>query len=152
MRAPDKQGVWRAWRLKLEPEKGQLAGWLLHCPGAHVAWEYWLISLAHLRDSEGVPPATRNYPEAAYELCSLALNPDYVPDPDDFKQRGLLPYDLVEQFHGVDDNKAAMLVESLVDWCVAGKLSPDSDYARTWKALLWNSIEHLTTGHPVGQA
>jgi len=159
MRPPDKQGPWKAWLSKAAPrslaQTATIRAYLLHCPGAHAAWSYWMVDLIHLRPIEGVPPASKSYAEAEYELISIALNPahDAALDPDDASTfRHLRPIDFAHQFHGVDDASAIDLLDRLVDLVVAGRLSPDSDYARAWKQLLWGSIEHLTTGHPVGNA
>lgn len=163
MRAPDKQNrfgngtEWAAWHVV--PREGSPArattvrSWLLHCPGAHLAWSYWLVSVVHLRPVEGMPDAKKHYPESEHELLSVALAPDYVPDPDapaDF--RHMTPVDFAHQFHGVTDEQARDMLDRFVDLVVAGRLSPDTDYARAWKDLLWGTIEHFTTGHPQGSA
>lgn len=113
-----------------------------------------MLSVVHLRQLEGLPPAELQYPEAAYELTSLALHPhpDYLPDPDNWRPRWLQPIDVCEQFHGVSDAQAAEILEGFVNMIVAGQLSPDSDYRSAWKQLLWETIEHMTTGHPRGNA
>jgi len=158
IRQPDRHGVWSAWRVPIEPltvdQRGTLDLWLLHCPGAHAAWSYWGLSLLHLRPLKGESrPAFKQYPDAEYEVLSVALDPDYPPNPDDAKTfRALHPIDFALQFHGIGDVNAISMIEKFVELVVAGRLSPDTDYRSRWQELIWGSVEHLTTGHPVGSA
>jgi len=153
MREPDKTGHvgWSAWLVPTQPPA--LAVWLLDCPGAHVMWRYWRVSLVHLRPLDGLPPAIKQYPDAEYELVSAALDPDREVNPD---QLGSLvpldPLDFVHHFHGMNDAQAVKLLELLVDAVIRGVLSPDSDWRTRWRRLIWGSVDHVTGGHPQGSA
>lgn len=154
MRPPDKAGpAWSAWKLPSAADKpAALGAWIVHCPGLHVAWSYWMVALVHLRDVEGTKPAVRSYPDAELELLSIALNPDKPVDVDGGRIYYLTPPDVAEQFHGVSDAQAIEMLERFVDLIVAGQLAPDSDFRATWKRYVWGTVEHITTGHPRGSA
>jgi hypothetical protein len=161
MREPDKSSEvrdrlsgkhWAAWRVQYRP-RATLGAWLLYCPGVHAAWSYWLLGLVHLRPVEGAPEAKKQYPDAEYELLSAALSPDCDPDPDSPKGlHWLSPLDFAHQFHGVTDAQAIDMLERFVDLVMGGRLAPDTDYSRRWRAFIDGTVEHLTTGHPVGHA
>jgi hypothetical protein len=111
------------------------------------------VGLVHLRAVEGLPPAHFDYPEAEYELNTIALDPQKCPpDVDAFRLPLMMPLDVHEQFHGVTDEQAVAMIERSVEMIVAGELAPDSDFRATWKRYVWGTIEHLTTGHPRGSA
>lgn len=162
MREPDKRGgfverltgkQWAAWRVPQDSSPASIGCWLLYCPGVHAMWSYWVLGLVHLRPVEGVPDALKHYPDAEYELHSVALAPDYKPDPDrpaEFQR--LTPIDFAHQFHGVTDEQARDMLERFVDLVMVGRIAPDTDYARRWRAFIDGTVEHLTTGHPVGNA
>lgn len=157
MRPPDKAGpAWSAWKLKpFEGNVATLSQWVVHCPGLHAFWSYWLVSLIHLRAVEGASPADLDYADAEHEISTLALNPERPVEPiidDNAHPSILLPYDVREQFHGVGDERAVEMLERFVDLIVAGQLAPDSDFRSTWKRYVWGTVEHLTTGHPAGSA
>lgn len=163
MRPADKQHAvsrhtWSAWRVKLRPDTlaqtATLLQWLVHCPGAHAAWSYWLISLLHLRAIEGVPPAVKDFEQAEHELNILALDPRSTPDPDDKATwHHLLPIDVVVQFHGLTDEQAVQSIDAIVERLVVrGMLSPDSDCRRQWQRQIQLCVEHQTTGHPKAHA
>jgi hypothetical protein len=158
MRSPDKEGKWRAWEVRLTSEEraacpAQLGDWVVHAPGVHPFWSWWRVSLIHLRDIPGQPPAQRQYPEAEYELLSIALDPACVVDPDDVTtQKWLQPIDFSIQFYGLSDDSARYLLTLLIDGVVSGHLHPDTDFERSWRGAISATIEHLTGGHPQGSA
>jgi hypothetical protein len=146
-RPPDIKGRWSAWRVPFDATEARagLAVWLLHCPGAHPFWSYWVMSLVHLRETPGVHAPKLRYPGAQYELHAFALDPHGPkPDPDDLKslEHVLTPVDQVHQFHGVCDATAVEMVERLAGM-VAGGFSPDTDNRQAWSAIIHNTIEHL---------
>jgi len=66
--------------------------------------------VVHLRPEPGLGPAHLQYPEATHELMLAALDPDQHPEaqrPDTW--RPLRPLNLVYQFHGLSDARAATL-------------------------------------------
>ncbi len=151
---PDKDGHAKAWSIPLKPqspaEEACLACWVVHATWAHAFWSYWGITLVHLRDMPGVPSAHKNYPQAEYELVIAAIDPDECPpDRDAFVPAYLHPIDVVKQFDGVRDRDAVRIVELAVDAIVAGQLSPDQDYRRTWNRVIDATVEHFKAGkHP----
>jgi hypothetical protein len=160
VRAPDFKGAagdgWRVAR----PAGGEaswaatLASWIVNVVGAHPWWTWWQVSVVHLRDLPGVRPAHKRYPEAEYEFMIIAFDPETPPDPDNRGGDGarfLTPIDVVEQFHGVDDQQAAELCDRAVATILAGRMSPDQDFRSAWRVLIRNSVEHAAlSGHPVG--
>lgn len=156
MRAPDLHNRWSAWRLPVKPTTkphASLGLWVVHCPGVHVAWSYWAVSLVHLRPLEGAPPAALSYPDAEYEITSIALDPAHEPDVDgNAGLRFLMPVDVSEQFHGCTDAQAVQLLDLFIRTIVDGRLAPDSDFRSQWKRSLWATLEHITTGHVEGSA
>lgn len=159
MRRADRAGKAnrKAWRLTLPEGHTTLGSWLVHVPGAHPFWSWWLMSVVHLREVEGVP-VVRQYPEAEYEFLILAINPDAEDglDPDDWPPTTandepwmLWPPDVVEQFHGVDDETAKNILDLGVAAVMDGAVSPDSDYRRWWRESLARTVEHAVHGgHP----
>jgi hypothetical protein len=155
MRDPDFIGVgdWRAWNCRVqntEPQHTQLAGWLLHCRGAHPMWSYWWLSLIHLRDIPGAPPAKLAIPGASHELISFAQDPGQAPDPDDVKTfRHLTPIDWAIQFKVGSDRDAVRLGVGVVNLTMSGAASPDTDYRTFWAQAIRETAEHFVAGrHP----
>lgn len=122
--------------------------WLVYCPGGHPFWSWWVISLVSLIDIPGQPPAHFQYPGATHELLIMALSPEKewssiwkricVLQPGD--ERPLLPLliplDLVHQFTVPNDASAIALQGILVERCMLGDISPDSDYASLWRRII----------------
>lgn len=110
-----------------------MAAWVVHQPGVHAVWSWWLVSVGKLTEVEGLPPAHLHYPEATFELMILTFDPQHRPDPDASPSwRFLTPADMVHQFHGCTDEQAAELVRRCVEACTRGILAPDSDYRKRW--------------------
>jgi len=153
MRKPDKQTkfidcTWSAWKINGDQSPASIEAWLVSCPGAHVAWDRWVVSVVTLRDIEGVAPAKKQYPEAAYEFMINAIDPAQLDvNPDKPKFEFLRPHDCVAQFHGLTDAQAGELCSKAVDFILTGRISPDSDFAPTWKQIIRTTVEHFTTGH-----
>jgi hypothetical protein len=156
VRAPDFEGpAGRAWRVALPAQHERadttatLAQWLLTIPSAHPAWHSYALAVVHLREIPGVRPAVKRYPEAAYELLVLALDPDKpLPDPDvqPFRLPFLTPPNLVEQFHGVTDEQAVQVAELLARGFVDGHVNPDTDWRSHTQGVLRTTVEHFATG------
>jgi hypothetical protein len=163
MREPDREGsCGKAWLIRRPSAKelatspnwaATVASWLLYVPGAHPMWHSYALAVVHLREVPGAPPPHKTYPDAEYELMIYALNPKVQHDPDDFKPAFLQPANLVEQFHGLTDSKAAKLAEQLAAAFVNGDASPDTDFRTHTRQVLRDTIEHLALGgHPQGNA
>lgn len=159
MREPDFSGArGRAWRIEIRPEDRRtrdvdatLAGWHLHCPHAHPLWSWYMITLIHLRDMPGQSkPPTKHYPEAAYEVLVMSLNPEHPlrePGRVQHPLYYLSPFDHILQFHGTTDEQAIRVIELYVRACTTGMLSPDQDYREVWRSLMAQTIEHVVRGH-----
>jgi hypothetical protein len=156
MRTPDIEGrAARAWKVVMPsdgpPEwSGTIAAYLVHMPGAHAFWSWWLVSVVHLRPIEGVKPANKSYEEAEYEFLTAPIHPDHPPDPDDpgagFET---IAVDVAVQFNGTDDEQAAELCMMSVTLMTRGRASPDSDYRRWWTSAIRNGAKHAALGgHP----
>ena len=106
-------GYWGE-RVTLKPQtpdqEATLAGWLIHAPGQSPAWSDYLLMLVHLRDLPGVPPATRKFPEAEYQMTLFALDPEGKPRADDAETWWpLTPFNAEVQFAGPTSDSQAML-------------------------------------------
>jgi hypothetical protein len=115
-------------------------------------WSYWWLSLIHLRDVPGAPPAKLDprVPGATHELISFAQDPGQAPDPDDVKTfRHLTPIDWAIQFKVGTDRDAMRLAERVVTTIMQGVASPDTDYRTFWARAIRETAEHYAAGkHP----
>jgi hypothetical protein len=150
VRDPDIKGrVAEAWLIKLKSEdRGTLAGWVVRGP-FHPFWQWWMVTVVHLRDIPGQSPAHKSYPEAEFEFIILSANPEHSPPDPDNPAGGykfLVPPDVVEQFHGVSDHDAKRILESSVRAICDGIMSPDSDYRSIWKETLAGTVQHFREG------
>lgn len=125
--------------------------YLIFAPAAHPFWAWHVLMGVALRDTPGVEPAKRQYPEAEYELLVLALDPARpTPDPRVWPLPGLpmlQPPDAVVQFHGTGDENAATLLKLCARAVADGVLVPDSDHRGNWVRTVTASAEHF---HPGG--
>jgi hypothetical protein len=133
----------------MEPESPAcLAAWLVNRPGAHPWWQFYIVSIVHLRDVPGVAPAKKTFPEAAYEFQITTIDPERCPSPE--PEAGsyplLHPSDVIHQFHGVKDEDAVRIAELAVAAIVDGLLSPDSDFRSAWKDSLSKTVQHFIEG------
>ena len=117
-----------------------VAMFLLRVPGAHIAWNHWIMSVIHLRDIPGVKPAHKEFPEATHEFMIVALDPgealpalDVTPE---WRVRRLTPVDVLEQFTAADDVIAEHVLDLAVRAVVDGFLSPDQDFRSAWKQAI----------------
>ena len=155
MREPDLKGACgKAWLLKAQADKpASLASWLVNRPGAHPHWQWWLVSVVHLRDVPGLPPANKQYPEAEFEFLIYSIDPTSCPNPvpdDDGGYPHLIPFDVVEHFHGIQDGEAVRLCEGAIYSIVEGIISPDQDYRPVWSQLIAGTVRHFVEGkHPI---
>lgn len=124
-------------RLAIKEHPTTLASALAYCPGYHAFWSWWLVSLCHLRPTEGFPPAHLFVEGATHEIVTQVINPERCPTPDPAAwEQGypvLSPADVVVQFTAQDDAGALQIFEALCLDVTEGRLSPDSDYRRLWK-------------------
>jgi hypothetical protein len=169
MRAPDLESTYAtAWHLPLPPpgKRGNpswdagLASWFVFAPEYHPFWHWYLLSVIHLRPLQDCShPVCRSYPEAAYELLVLALDPDVEPDVEDFAKAEhgiLMPPNLAYQFHLTDPDAAiqseepadshAVTLLALFVKAACGGMSLDTDARRLQLALLDGAVEHIRLG------
>lgn len=152
MKRPDQEGkAGRAWLIpeSKDPEHAaSLASWLVNVPEAHPYWEWWLLSVVHLRSVPGVAEPKLLYPGAQYELAIITLDPEDGPSPD--KPEGFLyfhPPDVTEQFSGVADAEATLIGGLSTQALVEGRIFPNAE--EDWKKLLTETVLSIQAGHQV---
>lgn len=140
--APDpdlRGGAGRAWRVQPKAETpahvANLAHWVVFAPSYHMIFRWYAISVIHLRDIEGVPPAVKHHADVTHEVvvAVLAEDPDWT---DSIKTPMATPVNVSQQFVAENDADAVSTVGLLVRAVVDGCLSPDSDYRKLWTKML----------------
>ncbi len=163
-RTPDLTGpAGRAWRWQFtdndraRPEFGtSVAQFLIHQPGSHPWWTWYVLSLVHLRDTPGIPHAVKHFPAAAYEVMVIAMNPEQpVPEPagvPGVDGRPGLPFlTPIDQCHQIGalpggDEKARELLDVVAMAVVNGHLICDQDHRTQWAGALIATVQHLREG------
>lgn len=152
LRDPDSEGsCGRAWKLQpaapLPQQIATLSTWLVNRPGAHPFWEWWTVTVVHLREVDGLPEAARVYPEAEYEFQIRTLDPEVSPTPHpDMVDEGydyIDPPDVIEQFHGINDRQAQALCSMAIQEILDGHLSPDENFRAEWDKLIREKVSSL---------
>ena len=148
----------RAWQVRMLPlgerEKrdhdGCVSAWIINAPGAHPFWSYWIMSIVHLRQIPGAPPAKFQFPGATHELQIVTLNPEHaLPSLDagrGWQPHFLTPLDVVQQFEVANDAIAAELGEMAIRAIVDGRASPDQDYRSWWRGSIAATAAHYRSG------
>lgn len=173
-RPPDFEGVARAWRIRAgdATERGHADSWghgsagvgadfLIHGP-YHPFWNWWYVSIIHLRPIESAPPPHVHFPGATHEVLCLSLDPEprngrpAFPDLERIEsgdvEHGLpgflQPADWVVQVVLPSDEEARRLGDLIARHICAGQ-SCDSDFRGYWERTLATTAEHLRLGgHP----
>jgi hypothetical protein len=104
-------------------QSASLRGWLLTCPGQSAHWEYYLLSVIHLRPIPGTPPAHIRFPHCTHEVILFALDPRKGPRadrPDTWWS--VTPSYVEEQVQLRDDENAIVLSRRAALKVVAGEL------------------------------
>jgi hypothetical protein len=126
--------------------------WLIFAPQAHMLWSWHVLFGVSLEEKLGVDPPKKQYPEAEYEFMVWACDPsEPAPDPRKWPMGRvdgwlLSPPDVVVQFHGVDKDQAAEILELCAHACARGHLVPDSDYRSHWDSTIKTTAQHYARG------
>lgn len=145
---PLKQG--RAGQLYeiTDPTKNTAAtveAWLLHLPGAHPLWAWFLLYVIHLRDEEGLPLAEKIKPEFTHQLVFAALDPVIKPEVSNFKTMiRLSPSNYIEQFTISSDEKAELLAYGIAAALVDGQLIAEPDGIMGAREMLTSHVSRLS--------
>ena len=108
-----------------KPEEGgaQIAMWFLHLPEAHPAWQHYMLTLIHLRDLPGMPPATKEREDDTHEIVPMPLDSGNEPHVEDLdSMRALTPPNIAVQFRSGSDEEAMEVAEMVVWRLVRGTL------------------------------
>lgn len=132
-----------------------LGEWIVRAPGANPMWSWWSVTVIHLRDIPGVPPATVRVPGATHEIGILTLDPAYpLPDaqgnPQGHPMRILQPADMIYQFKATDD--AAREIGSLAALAICnGRMTPDGSpmMREAWRHSIDITLAHYASGRHV---
>jgi hypothetical protein len=157
VRPPDIAGrSTNAWRLTPTAETAKPSGldsWLIHDPGIHAFWSWWIVSGCSLRDIPGAPPAKLQRPDMSHEILILALNPEKPPiDPDlpvglgGQRVHHLEPLDLVCQVGGITDEDANRLIMLLCRVFCDGLSHPDADFRVVNEQMVIGTAAHFAAG------
>lgn len=140
---------------KVDPEtpaqRATLAGWLIDAPGQAPAWRHYLLSVIHLRDMPGAPPARIRIAGATHELILCALDPLGNPSIHDRESiRPLTPLNAEAQFMVPTDEQAVSLAEKAVRAICDGVLPAEPAFPergrQIWQAVVMSTAEHMRTG------
>jgi hypothetical protein len=145
----------RAWRVPVDNAPEGHAGvgcdWLVHRPGAHPLWWWYMVAIVHLRPLHDLDRPAIQFPGATHEALIVSLDPEHeLPDLDTWGPAHMLqPPDLAAQFIVNSDAQAAEVGDLLVTHIVIDGQSPDSDHRSYWTEAVENTAEHLRLGgHP----
>ena len=131
-----------AKNLESGKETSIVTSWLLFAPWAHPVWDYYVLSITHLRPAVGTMPAKKLHPEAEFELVVAALDPKSTPDPDVCGFTCLCPIKLIVQFKGVEQDFLLNLAENAARSVLDRNISPDSDFIEHWRLAINNAVIH----------
>lgn len=127
-------------------EAACVACWWLHCPGQSIAWEHYVLSVVHLRDLPGVPPAVIRLPHATHEVHLAALDPKNADPYDTDTWVRLQPYNLIDQVQVPSDDDASELAHLCAREVAEGRLwaePPLSGQVEPWRTVLIRTSAHM---------
>lgn len=159
--APDLVGhVGRAWKQDLDAmrrklgvraeDDGALAIWIVEAPWAHLAWHSYVLVLVHLRPMPDGRATVFHLEGATHELWLYAANPDTPREPvirGEATFNVLHPCNFAAQLIEASDEAALAKIEAAVRDVIDGRLSPDTDFRRTWADRFgWNMMKDRPHG------
>lgn len=128
-----------------EDENGRVCIWGLSLPDHHPIWSEYMILLYELKNQPGKPDAILYREGMTHEIMVSAIAPEtpIVFSTSMFDQKKLSP--LTPPNHGyqfkADDNvKAEERIQKLVESCLFGALSIDTDYTSYWDAYFEDGV------------
>ena len=146
----------RAWAARLTPEikvqwPAGLDTYLLHRPGAHPCWSWYVVTGCSLRDVPGVAPAPKHGPDMTHELIVFALDPAWTPGPDwcspgdgRWAKHWLKPANLICQGVAESDEQWCSMIRVLTEAFCRGDVSPEAN-----RALLLEFIQREMSAQKV---
>lgn len=151
----------RAWKCEWEldddesraREELDCGGWILHAPGSHPFWTWYLLMGTSLRETPTLPPSFRHFPGATHELIVLALHPEHEPPrpTGKFSERGrlvyLMPPDQCHQTMHVTDEQFTEMVGLFAKAVAEGYLVPDQDHRQAWAESMAQTTDHYRGLH-----
>lgn len=109
-----------------------IASWVVWFPGANLFWGNYTITAVHLRDEEGLPPATIFRPEYTHEVHVYALDPSRAPNLRSPRETVLHPINFCGQWAAASDIDAEEKIARCVQEILDGALNPDTDFRHQW--------------------
>lgn len=100
---------------------------IIEAAWAHPVWSHYALSIVHLRDTDGAPPATKHFPEATHELVIAALDPKDNKTPP-------FPANYCGQFAFAEDHQAAAFARAVAMGVRSSAIHPDTDFLRRFTA------------------
>lgn len=174
MTTPDISGrSARAWKFKTTPEESArkphaLDAYLIHQPGVHMLWSWWLLTGCDLHESKGDPatwgtmPAVKHRQDATHEFICFALNPEgghYAgaepPDgwdatetdpPSRVGRHIMQPQEFIHHEVLRDSEQANEIMRLFVKAVCDGHTAADADFRSRNVAMLSATAEHFRAG------
>lgn len=171
---PDISGrAGRAWKFKTTPEEQKrkphgLDAYLVHQPGVHAFWSWWLITGCDLDDGDSDPnvygkmPAIKKSWANTHEFMCVALNPESghfagteppegwdatETDPESRVGRHFLtPFEFVHQERLRDSEQANEIMRLFVKAVCDGLTAADADFRSRNIQMLAATADHFRRG------
>jgi hypothetical protein len=120
--------------------KALLEHWLLYLPGQHRRWDYYHLTLTHLRDEEGVAPARKGRERDTHQMFLRPQNPSTRPDPEDrFTIQMIGEASAQAQFDAADDDGDACDVAATVAERLVKREMPAEPSTRVGGVEAWQA-------------
>jgi hypothetical protein len=126
--------------------------WVIAAPWAHPVWHNYAIFLYDLTTEIPNQPRPVKYLHGAtHEFLIYAIDPDYTPlmfgkipldgpEPPKVEIRVLQPANHGYQFIADSNERAEERLQRIVDYILAGEVSPDSDFTWQWDKLFEDGV------------